>query len=834
MHWSPRALLTVLRTVTLSEELAKQVTSRRVLIGGLTILACSAAVSPKSYTVHKFDEPIDALSIGVPTDVINLQVSAKVNREWLPWQSLELEKEFDPTLRESNLVTFPVAISEVRVRGATEAYEVHPLRVSDQPVSYLEAALTPRTRPTILLRDQWGADDSLLYNGKANTRSDEPDVENGISNGKKTEREIECEQWEKEYPEQFQTTRTVGGDSGGTFRWPLRYSPEVNILTVHHTASRTTGDARTGVERMRLLYQYHAKNRGWGDVGYHYIIDENGQIYEGRQGGAGVVGGHAYCSNVGTVGVALMGNFDEEQPTQAQMQASQWLLRRLADQYKINVSQEVSYHGKVLSPIVGHGDLVTTACPGFFIRETLTQVRKNVRSGITGNIRFPVPPWRSAVTRRGTTTRIPTAKIRLIPSGSLDVTGRPGAQTVISLLLQAEAALNPRERIADVVRSDRTIGVWQDVEGREMRVRDELILPQRMRTGEAVSLRVRIQLPQKEGTYTLTIDDIPYVLTVSGRPLSDQEKNIQEKAQRTSSPLIPSTPTRPGLLGLVPQRAKPTTVQSKGPPIRIRLGWTGDVARIAPGNGAKVNGRSLAAGSVQLEKTQAGCRASQNGTEIALGIIRIDSPSGIHTVESWDRSSNRFRGAIECQMVDGQLALINELPLEDYLAGLAEEPDSEPYEKQRAFAVAARSYAAFYVSAQNRKFPGKPYDGDDSPARFQAYGGAVLETANPAWVRAVRSTSGFVLKKDGQTVKTPYFSSDSGRTKSPDEVRWPNFPFAEVFLSKPDPWCKGLSDNGHGVGMSGCGSEGQANEGKIAEQILEYYYPGTKLESLSD
>jgi peptidoglycan hydrolase-like amidase len=212
------------------------------------------------------------------------------------------------------------------------------------------------------------------------------------------------------------------------------------------------------------------------------------------------------------------------------------------------------------------------------------------------------------------------------------------------------------------------------------------------------------------------------------------------------------------------------------------------------------------------------------------GTVRISSRDGITTVASWKKDANHFRGTIECRVIEGALVLINELPMEDYMAGLAEEPDTEAFEKQRAFAIAARSYAAHYTESSNRKFPGMPYDGDDSPARFQQYGGLVFEEQNPEWVRAVRDTSGLVLRKNGQVLKAAYFSSDDGRTRSPEENGWNGFPFAEVFTSKPDPWCSGMELRGHGVGMSGCGAKGQAEEGKTAEEILRYYYPGTVLE----
>ncbi|MFZ5559721.1 MAG: SpoIID/LytB domain-containing protein [Patescibacteria group bacterium] len=76
---------------------------------------------------------------------------------------------------------------------------------------------------------------------------------------------------------------------------------------------------RDPIELIQAIYRYHTVTKGWGDIGYHYIIDYSGNIYEGRYGGNGVRGAHAYydrkCDNfnVGTVGILLMGNYENAQ-----------------------------------------------------------------------------------------------------------------------------------------------------------------------------------------------------------------------------------------------------------------------------------------------------------------------------------------------------------------------------------------------------------------------------------------------------------------------------------------------------------------------------------------
>jgi len=275
----------------------------------------------------------------------------------------------------------------------------------------------------------------------------------------------------------------------------------------------------------------------------------------------------------------------------------------------------------------------------------------------------------------------------------------------------------------------------------------------------------------------------------------------------------------------------PEASSSTSKTIRIRLS-AGAGPSITLSDKGSVNGTSYAAGTTfDLFPRGTECELRSRGERMmSASIVRLSSSvSGILTISGIMGKTRSYRGTVECRVINGTLTLINELPIEDYMTGLAEEPDSEPYEKQRAFAIAARTYAAYYTDPANRKFAGMPYDGSDDPAAFQVYAGVDFTAANPSWLRAATSTQGEVLMIGGKLIRPPYFSSNDGRTRSPSEAGWKNFPFAEVFSSKPDPWCAGMTLRGHGVGMSGCGAKAQALEGKSAEQILQYYYPGTLL-----
>ncbi len=221
-------------------------------------------------------------------------------------------------------------------------------------------------------------------------------------------------------------------------------------------------------------------------------------------------------------------------------------------------------------------------------------------------------------------------------------------------------------------------------------------------------------------------------------------------------------------------------------------------------------------------------------------IVRIVplKSDNILTIKSWSRppawnpklNDNQFRGALELRVVNNEAAYINELPMEDYLKGIAEVSNSAPFEKQKAMAVLARTYARFYMQDENRKFPGLPYDGNDDPAVFQKYLGYGYEKRSPDFIGAVAITEDEVVTYKGELIKTPYFSQSDGRTRSAQEVwGWTSTPYLQ---SVDDPFCKGLQMKGHGVGLSGCGAQKAAENGKRYDEIIKYYYQGVEIEEI--
>lgn len=140
-------------------------------------------------------------------------------------------------------------------------------------------------------------------------------------------------------------------------------------LTVHHTMGHQTfGEAETAAA-VRGVQSFHmGPERGWADIGYHFLIDGAGRVAEGRP--ANVLGAHAAEANQGNLGISLMGNFDVQQPSDSQMDSLERLAAYLALRYDIPV-MKTGY-------LEGHNHHGDTSCPGRNLNARLAEVRSRV------------------------------------------------------------------------------------------------------------------------------------------------------------------------------------------------------------------------------------------------------------------------------------------------------------------------------------------------------------------------------------------------------------------------------------------------------------------------
>ncbi|MFQ5945180.1 MAG: N-acetylmuramoyl-L-alanine amidase [Anaerolineae bacterium] len=154
-------------------------------------------------------------------------------------------------------------------------------------------------------------------------------------------------------------------------------------VIIHHTATRNFAeDPAAGV---RAVFYYHAVTQGWGDIGYNYLIDVAGNIYEGRKGGDGVVGSHALQFNHGSIGIALLGDFSGAEVPSEMERALTELVSWLSDRFGIDPREVSEFHDLELPNILAHRDVIYTTCPGRLAYDRLVSYRDTAWQKLLGH-----------------------------------------------------------------------------------------------------------------------------------------------------------------------------------------------------------------------------------------------------------------------------------------------------------------------------------------------------------------------------------------------------------------------------------------------------------------
>ena len=189
-------------------------------------------------------------------------------------------------------------------------------------------------------------------------------------------------------------------------------------------------------------------------------------------------------------------------------------------------------------------------------------------------------------------------------------------------------------------------------------------------------------------------------------------------------------------------------------------------------------------------------------------------------------NDNRFRYKLDVvySSASNDVWVVNELPLEMYLRGIAETGNGNQKAFNRSLAIAARTYALFHI-LNPTKYANQPFI-LDATAASQVYRGYGYERRGRTFVDAVNATAGKVVMYDDEVVVTPYFSQSDGRTRAWDEVWYGEYPY---LVSKEDPCCTERELLGHGVGMSAVGALYFADLGWSTTKILKYYYTGVSI-----
>jgi N-acetylmuramoyl-L-alanine amidase/FG-GAP-like repeat len=185
-----------------------------------------------------------------------------------------------------------------------------------------DAAVAAPTRPTIFTRAQWGADESVREPGLPSY-----------------------------------------GDVRGAF--------------VHHTVNANSYSAADVPAIIRGIYAYHVNSRGWRDIGYNFLVDKFGRVWEGRFGGIDrpVTGAHTAGYNDDAFAMSAIGTYTSQPPEAALISAYQRLFSWKFSIHGVDPRRVVNYDGEIWPAIAGHRDAASTECPGTALYRQLPSIR---------------------------------------------------------------------------------------------------------------------------------------------------------------------------------------------------------------------------------------------------------------------------------------------------------------------------------------------------------------------------------------------------------------------------------------------------------------------------
>ncbi|QQR54428.1 N-acetylmuramoyl-L-alanine amidase [Candidatus Peregrinibacteria bacterium] len=163
-------------------------------------------------------------------------------------------------------------------------------------------------------------------------------------------------------------------EAGNTLNWPLQHSASVTRITVHHTTTDLK-HLKDPASAVRSIYYFHTVVRGWGDLGYHYLIAPDGSVYKGRYGDDTVVAAHASGYNVGNIGIVMIGPYHREPIEGAALNSLLNLIQTKAEEHAIDLDATSPYKGVDWPNLLGHRDVGTTLCPGAYLYEHLDELR---------------------------------------------------------------------------------------------------------------------------------------------------------------------------------------------------------------------------------------------------------------------------------------------------------------------------------------------------------------------------------------------------------------------------------------------------------------------------
>lgn len=236
-------------------------------------------------------------------------------------------------------------------------------------------------------------------------------------------------------------TRADWGADESIRRGSPIYLPTVKVGFVHHTATANDYTQAQTAAVIRSIYAYHVQSNGWNDIGYNYLVDRFGRIWEGRAGGItqAVLGAHTGGFNTDSFGTSLIGTYSTVAPSPATLAALEQLFAwKLGSYYREPTGTAVlrSAGGSsakyaagtdhTFAVVSGHRDAGYTSCPGDATYARMASIRTAI-SGYLGTA-FVDPTISATKVSEGSATPVTIkATARNAPAWTLDITTALGS-----------------------------------------------------------------------------------------------------------------------------------------------------------------------------------------------------------------------------------------------------------------------------------------------------------------------------------------------------------------------------------------------------------------------
>lgn len=367
-----------------------------------------------------------------PTVVYRLHDEENGWQEWNEWGATDATAESDPesTVGTDELVLAGSDILEVSVENvASDQSHLLSLHIID-PVSGTtttnQVLSNWQQAKDIAQRAQVAHFSLVASNPPTEQLTDEPTGEDTEYPMTRTLTTPRAASYDTKFEGLKITTRAGWGANESWRKWgndPIK----VKGAVIHHTAGSNNYTKAQVPDVIRGIYYYHAVTLGWGDIGYHLLVDKYGGVWQGRYGALNATneGAHAYGANGSTFGVSVLGDYMKNAPSDEAIDSvAKVVAWKLAANGITSATGKISVpgnygNGKTIYTVSGHRDVGGTDCPGNAFYSQMGSLRAKINSYLK-----KTPVLKTQTSRVSGATRVETAAAlakSLYPKGASEV-----------------------------------------------------------------------------------------------------------------------------------------------------------------------------------------------------------------------------------------------------------------------------------------------------------------------------------------------------------------------------------------------------------------------------